>query len=996
MDRQNGLFISSEDTNRKGLSRRADKLLESRLKPDAFFCIDGKPIVLFYDSPQNKNELFKTIWNFNEVPVVIINNSNTIEIFNGLSYLDSENTLEKLADETHLDVFSYFELVTGRTWKKFEDKFKYNNRVDYKLLENIKAARDLLIRQENVDDYLANALIGKCIFIRYLIDRKVRIKFGDSILKALTNDEFCKLLEDKDRTIQFLNYLKAHFNGEAFLIEDSLLKDLPNSAFEILKQLMQGTEITSKQMSLFDIYDFSIIPVEFISNVYEYFIGSKQQEKKGAYYTPLFLVDYIVSETVSKYLQKNPTKYKCKVLDPACGSGIFLVESLRKMIERYQEINYTVSQQTKQFKEILRKIAEENIYGVDQDENAINVAIFSVYLTLLDYQEPKEIETFKFPKLIEKNFFINDFFNRNDDFNNTLKKINFHFILGNPPWKRGSDKNAIFLKYIKERKADESKTSDGEVPSISNKEIAQAFLLRTSDFSSRETKCALIVTSKILYNLKAKEFRHYFLKKYYLEKVFDLSPVRKEVFDKSNDPAVAPAVILFFNYANSQITDQNIINHIALKPNRFFSLFKIFVLRRNDYKQITQARLIENDWLWKVLLYGSYLDFNFIKRLKIDFETIHEVIQRKKYLVGTGIQYGQDKRDSKHLIGLPFIDVKHVNPFVIEPHPKNTFTKSCIHRPRDKELFEGNRLIVKKGLSPYFKSTAAIITQKAIFKDSLTAIRALKTSDIQDLKIFCGLFHSEMFSYFILQTGASTGVEREQGFNEEKFNFPYKSNPMISKYVNEIELISDELIQKSSNLLDTEVLSIETKKLKLIEKLDNEIIKSFDLNEQEKALIEYAVKMTIPLMMRHKRYEENILGILKSKDPFLISYSDIFFNRFEKAFENNDKRFVVQILYNDYIIGMFFKIIDAKNIGEKIAWKRESEKGLLSKLHSLGCQEITKNLFIQKDIRGFERNGFYIVKPNEKRLWHKAVAYLDVAEFADAMLKKDYETKENE
>jgi hypothetical protein len=468
-----------------------------------------------------------------------------------------------------------------------------------------------------------------------------------------------------------------------------------------------------------------------------------------------------------------------------------------------------------------------------------------------------------------------------------------------------------------------------------------------------------------------------------------LISVRKEVFDKSNDPAVAPAVILFYNYANNRTTDQNIINHIALKPNRFFSLFKIFILQRTDYKQITQAHLIENDWLWKVLLYGSYLDFNLIKRLNSDFETIHKVIERKKYLVGTGIQYGQDKRDSQHLIGLPFLDVKYVKPFFIIPHPKKTFTKSYIHRPRDKKLFEGYRLIVKKGLNQHFKSTAAIIDKKAIFKDSLTAIRAFEDSDIQDLKIFCGLLHSKMFSYFILQTGTSTGVEREQGFNEEKFNFPFINNSTISKYVSEIESISEELIDKRYSLLNSETLSIEAKKRKLIEELDDEILKSYNLNEQEKALIDYADKMTIPYIMKHKGYEENALGYLRRNDPFLISYIDVFFNRFGKAFEKNDKKFVVKILHNDYIVGMFFGVIDAKHFKDRIVWKHESKKGLLSKLHSLGCQEITRNLFLQKDIRGFEKDGFYIVKPNEKRLWHKAVAYLDVAEFADAMLKKD-------
>jgi hypothetical protein len=989
MNQENGLFISSELRQEGVLSYRSEKLFESRLKPDAFFCIDNKPTVLFYNSPKNRSELFKAIWNFNEAPVVIINEPDMIEILNGLSFLDKENTLEKLADETNLDAFSYFEIVTGRVWQKFGDRFKYNNRVDYKLLENIKAARDLLISQEKVNDYLANALLGKCLFIRYLIDRKVRIKFDDKILRAWSNDEFCQLLEDKTKTIKFLNYLKAHFNGEAFLIEDALLYDIPDSAFEILKKLLLGTEITSNQMSLFDIYDFSIIPVEFISNVYEYFIGRKQQAQKGAYYTPLFLVDYIISETVTKYLKDNPDSYKCKILDPACGSGIFLVESLRKMIERYQETSNNASHNSRNFKEVLKKIPEETIFGIDQDKNAINVAIFSVYLTLLDYQEPKEIENFRFPKLIEKNFFIKDFFNENDVFNNTFQKIDFDFILGNPPWKRGSDKTACFLKYINRRRTLESKISNKVIPSISNKEIAQAFLLRTSDFSSTNTKCALIVTSKTLYNIKADGFREYFLKKYFLTKVFDLSPVRKEVFDKSNDPAVAPAVVLFFNYAQGQSTNKNIINHIALKPNRFFSLFKVFVLQKNDVKQVLQSRLIENDWLWKILLYGSYLDFHLIKRLKTQYESIHKLIQRKKYLCRTGIQYGQDKRNSKHLIGLPIINVNRVKPFFIEPHSQEIFSKSYIHRPRNKELFEGERLIIKKGLNPYFKSTSAIIKEKAIFKDSLTAIKVFESSNIKDLKTCCGLLQSAMFSYFILLTGSSTGVEREQGFNEEKFDFPYTNNPIVSEYVNKIEELCDQLVNKKNKLLDAEVLSIESEKIKLLEKLDEEIFKSFELNEQELALIDYAVKITIPLIMKHKGYEKNTLSPLLKEDPFLKDYSQVYFNRFKKSFENHNKKFVLQILHNEYLVGMFFEIIDAKDFINQVSWKQTSENSIISKLHSLGCQKLTKNLFIQKDIRGFERNGFYIVKPNEKKLWHKAIAHLDVSEFADAMLKKD-------
>ena len=101
---------------------------------------------------------------------------------------------------------------------------------------------------------------------------------------------------------------------------------------------MTGTEIKTGQRSLFDIYDFSIIPIEFISNVYESFIGEETQSQNGAFYTPTFLVDYILKYTIDDYFAKNPNSYSCKVIDPACGSGIFLVETLRKLINQFEKI----------------------------------------------------------------------------------------------------------------------------------------------------------------------------------------------------------------------------------------------------------------------------------------------------------------------------------------------------------------------------------------------------------------------------------------------------------------------------------------------------------------------------------------------------------------------------------------------------------------------------------------------------------------------------------
>lgn len=988
MNEQNGLYWTEKNGWSKGLPARIAWLLKDKLKPDAFFCICNKPIVLFYHSPTNKEELFKAVWNFNESPVVIINEPNTVEIFNGFSYLSEGKTLEKLEDDSRLDNFSYFELVTGKAWQNYHQNLTYQNRVDYKLLENIKAARELLIH--HIDSTLSNALIGKCIFIRYLIDRNVCIKF-DGTLRTWSKNEFCDLLGDKRRTIQFLNYLKDHFNGEAFLLEDAQLEDVPDKAFKILQRLMRGDEIGTRQRSLFDTYNFSIIPVEFISNVYEHFIGGENQAKKGAYYTPLFLVDYIISETVEKYFNENPNEYNCKILDPACGSGIFLVEALRRMIERYRVINETTSGNTNDFKEVLRRLAEENIFGIDQEEdgNAVNVAIFSIYLALLDYQEPKEIENFKFPKLINRNFFIKDFFDLDVDFNNRIKKIKFDFILGNPPWKRGSNKNALFLKYIEKRRGEESsKANEKPLPTISNKEIAQAFLLRTSDFSSNHTRCALIITSKILYNLNAVDFRRYFLHNYFIDKVFELAPVRREVFDKSNDPAIAPAAILFFRYAHGKATDKNVIEHVTLKPNRFFSLFKVFMLQRNDYKQVVQSRLVEYDWLWKTLVYGSYLDFNFVKRLKDEYQTIGNYRKAKKYLKGQGIQYGEDENDANELNGLPMISTKSIHPYFMET-PTEIFSIPFVHRVRDIRLFDENKLLVKKGLSPDLKSIAAISYEKCVFKDSLTAIKVCKQADIADLKMFCGLLQSDLFSYFIIQTGSSTGIEREQGHNPDKFNFPHVKNQDVADCVEQIEALSKKLFKENKKLLNPNVNKLAREGKSLINKLNEEILGSFDLNEQELALVDYAVNIMIPLAMRHEGYEKELFSPLRVEDTFLKGYAQIFINRFKNSFERRGKKFTVQILHSNHIVGMFFKVADERKGEEDIVWENKSDDGLLSKLYSLGCRQITESLFMQKDVRGFERDGFYIIKPNEKRLWHKAIAYLDAEEFADAMLRNN-------
>ncbi|MGG8497282.1 Eco57I restriction-modification methylase domain-containing protein [Tenacibaculum sp. TC6] len=984
LSKGNGLFITNEN-NWKGLfSNRIERLLNNIIKPDAFFSIDNKPFILFFDSPENKKEKLKEIWNFNESPIIIISEGDSLEIYNGFEYITEKDSLRLFGKTEQLNDFSYFELVTGKTWEKYQKDFSYSNRIDYHLLNNIKAARDLLIA-DGLSIELTNSLLGKVIFVRYLIDREVKLDFEkEGTSRKWTNSEFCNLLSDKQDVKAFFKYLKNKFNGDLFPISDDDIDSVSASSLSIIVKLLSGDEVASGQISLFNLYDFSIIPVEFISNVYELFIGQDQQENQGAYYTPLFLVDYILSETVGKKFRTQPTSYDCKVLDPSCGSGIFLVESLRKIIEQFQLNNSAYLDNPDQYKKQLKQLASNNIFGIDKDQNAVNVAIFSIYLTLLDYQEPSDIESFKFPLLYNRNFFSEDFFNTEADFNTQLEKVSFEFILGNPPWRRGKgEKKPLFDQYINKRKKLESGKYTNEIE-ISNSEIAQAFILRVSDFSKEMTKVGFIATSKVLYNLNAQGFRKYLLDQFTIEKVFELAPVRKEVFDKSNDKAVAPAVVLFYQFAFDKTTDENIVEHITLKPSRFFSLFKVFTIQRGDYKKVVQSRLKEFDYLWKVLVYGTYLDFNLIKTVKERHQSINEIIKNEeKFIVGQGIQVGGgNQNDVSHYVGSQYLDSrKDIDPFWVNENSRSVWDNPIVHRPRNANLFKAPMLLVTTGVKNDFRSVSAVCKKDILFKHALTSIKAKSFDDIDTLLEICGLLNSSFFSYLNLQTFSSSGIEREQAHDREKFNIPFIDNERIVNKVSEIIELKNRFLSPDS-LLDTTVkISID----KSIKELDEIILSELHLIDQEKDLVNYANDIVIPMLMKHKGFEQ-IFNPLPESSQALQNYINLFLNRFNDSFKKNNHKLIVEIHHTNQLIGLFFKLVPIKEQIEQINYVNTNNNEVLERLSTLGNEKITDRLFIQKDIRGFEKDGFYIVKPNEKRLWHKAIAHLDLNEFTDAIL----------
>lgn len=945
---------------------------------DAFFCFDNKPLILFFDNPTDEKTLHQAIWNFNESPIVIIVKNNEVEIFNGFAIDENKECLQKLGDDSVLSDFSYFELVTGKTWEKYKKNIDHKNRVDYRLLENIEAAQKLLKKLE-LSQTTANALLGKIIFFRYLIDRKVRLNYEGK--DVWSNEDLCNCLQNINKFKAFVRHIEdknTGFNGDMFRINEIEFQKIDQGALNVLIRLLQSEELQTGQKSLFDMYDFSILPIEFISNMYEKFIGKENQEKQSAYYTPTFLVDYIVSETVGKKL-KVSDNHNCKVLDPACGSGIFLVESLRRIIEKYIQIHNITDTNTEEFKRVLKKIVLDNIFGIDEDYSAIQVAIFSVYLTLLDYQEHADIGNFKFPNLMGTNFICSDTFNLDNENLKAFeeKKYIFDYIIGNPPWKRGGvEKGSYCEKYLRQK---------GYLDKVGNRELAQAFVFRSLDFTCPGTQCALVLVSKVLYNVASKDFRSFILDNLFINQVFELASVRKEVFNRSNDSAIAPSCILFYKNANGESTDRNLIQHIALKTSRFFSLFKIFSLTRNDIQQVQQNRLKTYDWLWKVLVYGSYLDFIFIKRLK-EYVTLNDIIEDNHFIRKQGLkEKDNDKKiDVSSFVGFNYIKTQNVKKyFILNKNEKWKLSEvGYIYRDKKRdivtELYKAPMLLITGGTTEDLHAVSAISYVDGFFKSSLTAIKGNGDNAISILRNIQGVLNSSFFAYYNLLTFSSSGIEREETHDKERLSVPYCEG--LDSKVEVVEKMYEEFYNSVMND------SLKERKIESqLDSIDEQICTQFRCSNIEKDLIDYALNISIPMAVKFTGFQ-NVFNAIQKNDPILKEYVQIYINRFANSFNRNGKRFVVEILHSNQIIGMFFKIIDECCFKEEIVFSPNNDV-LLSVMTRMSSEKITDNLFVQKDVRGFEKDYFYIFKPNEKRLWHKAIAHLDVNEFADAMLR---------
>jgi hypothetical protein len=326
---------------------------------------------------------------------------------------------------------------------------------------------------------------------------------------------------------------------------------------------------------------------------------------------------------------------------------------------------------------------------------------------------------------------------------------------------------------------------------------------------------------------------------------------------------------------------------------------------------------------------------------------------------------GKNKNSTLAYLGMPYIQTKFFKPFYIEK-TSLIWEKDIAHRKKSRSFFSTPSLLVSKGSSTSLDLKVGILQEDSIFTDSISSV---KHKSLDDLYGIMGVLSSSFFKYFIINTGSSIGVEREQIHNPEKFSLPYIHDSDVIQSAKDIEEYSKNEFAQYDKEFDS-----------LKERLNQSVLNSFNLTAQERVLVDYSNKIMIPWIMQ-KKY--NIaFKKYNYKDQKIEAYIDIFIQHYSKIYKEINRYFGVEVLWDEYAIGIYFKVLDREPTTQ-IVWKKEPN---IQNFLKLSSGKTLDNLFIQKDIKGFESDGFYVVKPNEYKNWHEAIGYLDFYEFDKAIL----------
>ncbi|MDH7517789.1 MAG: N-6 DNA methylase [Candidatus Thermoplasmatota archaeon] len=399
------------------------------------------------------------------------------------------------------------------------------------LSKNItKLNQDKHLTEEELDESVQR-ILDRLIFIRNCEDRGLEekklweAKNETKVLKKIREifRYFDENYNSKLFTYDPIDHKKVHL-CDTLDIDDDILR-------EIIKSLYQ-----TKDQSLS--YDFSAIKADVLGNIYEQYLGHilKKSEKRaritngkmhrkeqGIYYTPTYIVDYIVQNTLGELLKnKKIDADKIRVLDPACGSGSFLIKAFdvlndywKKKDKNYSQARFDITGQGITFTK-KKKILQNNIFGVDLDKKAVEIAQLNLLLKIAEKGQslPLLQQNIKCGNSLidDPNIVGEKAFKWEDEFKEIMQEGGFDVVIGNPPYVDIKQLDPKIVKYL-----------FSKFNTVENRmNLYSTFVERSLSLLKEGGYFGLIIPNSILYNESYSKIRELLLNTTSLRKIVRL------------------------------------------------------------------------------------------------------------------------------------------------------------------------------------------------------------------------------------------------------------------------------------------------------------------------------------------------------------------------------------------------------------------------------------------------------------------------------------------
>jgi hypothetical protein len=594
------------------------------------FFDDGRPPmaqIYIYDNISNPQpteyyaQRHREIWSSCEVASFFIIDRSIIKIYDSRKPVKVKDDILNSTPIAAIDLLSDIDDLllkykaqnfdNGSFWEdeNVKNDFRRYKIASERLIKGLREIKNILHLNNVLNPELIDKLLIICILIKYLEETGIEgdKNYAHDFFEKATGYETLENIIRYNKLNCLLSALANHFNGGIFHIDKTFRQELDNSDISCLVQFFEA----GYKNNLFGWkeYSFEHIPVELISNFYEEFIpkadkaktNEKNKEDTGAVYTPSFVVNLLIDEC----LPLTDLDENVKLIDPACGSGIFLVTAYKRLVQRWRIKNRT-EKLADTNPQKLKEILTNNIFGVDTNPNSVNLSIFSLQLALCSMLTPRQIWTteLQFSDLQKDgNIIHKDFFKYLIEENPAR---NFDLVIGNPPFvSEGKKLDGKSYEYYTELLQ-----GDFQIKfSNPKKEFALLFLEESMHLleEKKGKLCLILPSGPLLYMEDSSSVRKQLFAEYNVSQIVDFTFLRRVLFQ-----ATIASLAIFVDCAPP--TDLPVL-HITAKRTKQSKERFYFEFDHYDFYKVPKDLVTGKINVWKCNLLGGYRVCDIIDKL---------------------------------------------------------------------------------------------------------------------------------------------------------------------------------------------------------------------------------------------------------------------------------------------------------------------------------------------------------------------------------------------